>query len=131
MIMKKSIFAVICALLIGVCFISCNNKGAASGAAGAEAAEAAAEDGGSAEAKNAIEAAKEIYDYMVDLDEKNKAGKLSDADKFAALEKVFQMDADWDKLYKNLKEGDYTPAQWKELQDIKEKISTMMNVEVR
>ena len=41
------------------------------------------------------------------------------------------MDDEWDKKYKKLKEADYTPSQWKELQDIKAKIKEDFNVKIK
>ena len=65
------------------------------------------------------------------LAEKDKAGKLTDEEKIKALETILTKDNEWDKKYKHLKESDYSPAQWKELQEMKAKIKELMGVTVR
>jgi trehalose-6-phosphate synthase len=52
---------------------------------------------------------------------------LSDNEKIEALTELLKKNEEWDKKFKHLKESDFTPAQWKRMQEIKEKIKVTVN----
>lgn len=133
--MKKGLLTIVGAFLMTMGIGSCGNKNVTEQETSGENIEAtesvAGAEDGTETSRAAISAAKELYNYIVEINEKDKSGKLSDKQKMEALETILTRDQEWDKNYKHLKEGDYSPTQWKELQEMKAKIKELLNVSVR
>ena len=128
----KYLLIFVCAVFISTCFVSCGSKGTTENSAEAEKTTTEeVTDQGTPETKQAIADAEAFLDWLTDLDKKSKEGKLSDDEKLKALEELLKKDDEWDKKYKHLKEGDYTPAQWQHLQELKAKMKEFVNVSVK
>jgi hypothetical protein len=115
-------------MLISTCFVSCGNKGTTENPVKAEkTTNEEVTDEGTPESKQAIAEAEAFLDWIADLEKKDKEGKLSDNEKIEALTELLKKNEEWDKKFKHLKESDFTPAQWKRMQEIKEKIKVTVN----
>ena len=124
----KYLLSIVCAMLISTCFVSCGNKGTTENPVKAEkTTNEEVTDEGTPESKQAIAEAEAFLDWIADLEKKDKEGKLSDNEKIEALTELLKKNEEWDKKFKHLKESDFTPAQWKRMQEIKEKIKVPVN----
>ena len=124
----KYLLSIVCAMLISTCFVSCGNEGTTENPVKAEkTTNEEVTDEGTPESKQAIAEAEAFLDWIADLEKKDKEGKLSDNEKIEALTELLKKNEEWDKKFKHLKESDFTPAQWKRMQEIKEKIKVTVN----
>ena len=127
--MKKCFLTITCAMFVMGCMMSCGSKDSseAQKEAGQPAVtEEVVEEEGTPDSRATLADAEAMCKWLGDLNEKFKAGKLSDEERTKALSDLIEMSNDWNKKYKKLKEQDYTPAQWSRLQEIEAKVKELM-----
>ena len=123
--MKKTVLMLVCTALFGACVISCGNKKTSDN--NNEAVTEQAIDKGTSEANAAIAEAEDIFNEVLEVTRKAEAKEMTSEEAFGAILELAAKDAKWDKKYKKLTEADYTPAQWKHLQEMKAKVKELMS----
>ena len=108
--MKKYLLIVACTLFMCGAVVSCGSK---------EANKEQPTNAALAEAEALLNEIKAVV-------KKAEAKELSQKEALEALFQLAAKDAEWDKKYKSLKEADYTPTQWKHLQEMKEEVKNLL-----
>ncbi|MBP5197360.1 MAG: hypothetical protein J6035_08175 [Bacteroidaceae bacterium] len=79
-------------------------------------------DEGNSEVAEAITELEGIYNWMIQVEEDVKAGKLDDDKKLETFFELWQKVEDWNEKYENIKEDDCTPEQWARINELNEQI---------
>ena len=122
--MKKYLLIVACTLFMCGAVVSCGSK-EANKEQPTNATEAVVDEE-TPETRAALAEAEALLNEIKAVVKKAEAKELSHKEALEALFQLAAKDAEWDKKYKSLKEADYTPTQWKHLQEMKEEVKNLL-----